>query len=77
MRKLSNITIAEFRQILAILGLEKDRTKGGDEAWIKTGMTRPVIFQTHKDPVPEFIVRNAIRDLGMTRQEFLEILENL
>lgn len=77
MRKLSNITIAEFRQILAILGLEKDRTKGGHEAWIKTGMTRPVIFQTHKDPVPEFIVRNAIRDLGMTRQEFLDILENL
>lgn len=77
MKNLSNITIAEFRQILAILGLEKDRTKGGHEAWMKAGMTRPVIFQTHKEPVPEFIVKNAIRDLGLTRQEFLDILEKL
>lgn len=77
MKKLSNITIAEFRQILAVLGLEKDRTKGGHEAWMKAGMTRPVVFQTHKEPVPEFVVKNAIRDLGITRQEFLDILESL
>lgn len=73
MKKLSNITIAEFRHVLAMLGLEK----GGHEAWIKTGMARPVVFQTHKEPVPEFIVKNAIRDLGMTRQEFLDVLKKL
>lgn len=77
MKKLSNITITEFRQILTILGLEKDRTKGGHEAWSKEGMTRAVIFQTHKEPVPEFVVKNAIRDIGLTRQEFLDILERL
>ncbi len=77
MRNLGNISIREFRGALLSLGLEQVRTKGGHEAWMKKGMTRPVIFQTHVEPVPEFIVRNAIRDLGMTRQEFLGILEKL
>ena len=60
-----------------MLGLEKVRTKGGHEAWKKSGMTRPVIFQTHKEPIPEFIVKNAIRNLGMARQDLLDILEKL
>lgn len=77
MRSLANITVAEFRQALLSLGLAKVRTKGGHEAWMKAGMTRPVLFQTHKDPLPEFIVKNALRDLGMSRQEFLEILEGI
>lgn len=77
MRNLSNITIAELRQVLSALGLEKQRTKGGHEAWRKEGMTRLVVFQTHIEPIPEFIVKNAIRNLGVTRQEFLEILEKL
>ena len=77
MRGLSNISIKELRAVLSRLGLSCDGTKGGHEKWSKAGMARPVVFQTHKDPVPEFIVKNAIRDLGMTRQEFLAVLETL
>lgn len=77
MKKLSNITTSEFRLVLTMLGLKKDRTKGGHEAWGKIGMTRPIVFQTHKEPIPEFIIMNAIRDLGITRQEFLTCLERL
>lgn len=75
MRGLSNITIAEFRQALGKLGLSKVRTKGGHEAWMKPGMTRPVIIQTHVDPIPEFIIKNNLRNMGISRQEFLAILE--
>lgn len=77
MRMLANVTIAEFRMVLERLGLSKIRTKGGHEAWIKAGMTRPVIIQTHITPIPEFIVRNNLRNLGITKQEFLELLESL
>lgn len=77
MRSLANITIAEFRMALERLGLSMIRTKGGHEAWIKQGMTRPVIIQTHITPIPEFIVRNNLRNLGISKQEFLELLENL
>lgn len=77
MKKLSNVNIKEFRALLVSLGLTCDGIQGGHEKWSRAGMSRPVVFQTHVEPVPEFIVKNAIRDLGMTRQEFLDILEKL
>lgn len=77
MRTLANITISEFRTVIERLGLSKIRTKGGHEAWIKKGMTRPVIIQTHVNPIPEFIVRNNLRNIGISKQEFLEILEKI
>lgn len=52
MKKLSNISVKEFWNAMMILGLKKIRTKGGHEAWMKDGMTRPVIIQTHVNPIP-------------------------
>ena len=75
MKNLRNIPLSDFRKILIALGCECYRTKGGHEAWIKPGISRPVICQTHIDPVSELVVKNAIRTLGITRQEFLEIYE--
>lgn len=75
MRNLSNITIAEFRSILQRLGLSRVRTRGGHEAWMKSGMLRPIIIQSHIEPLPEFIVRNNLRNLGISKEEFLKMLE--
>lgn len=77
MKSLSNITIKDFRSALVALGLEKVRTKGGHEAWMRAGMTRPVIFQTHKNPLPEFIVYNNLRNIGISKKDFLSMLENI
>ena len=77
MKKLSNITVKEFRELLLRLGLQPLRTAGGHEIWMKSGLRRTIVFQTHVEPIPEFTVRNTIRDLGMTRQEFMEILESM
>ena len=74
---MKNISISEMRRILLYLGLVKARTKGGHESWIKEGMLRPVIIQTHVEPIPEFIVKNAIRTIGISKDEFLNILQNL
>lgn len=77
MKKLSNITLKEFRAVLTALGLHKMRTKGGHEAWVREGLKRTVIIQTHVDPVSELVVRKTINDLGLTREEFLSLLESL
>ena len=77
MRNLSNVSISEFRAIMLLLGLTRVRTKGGHEAWMKAGMTRPAIVQTHVDPVPEYVLRNNLRIIGVSREEFLELLEKL
>ena len=75
MKKLSNISVKEFREVLSRLGLHLLRTTGGHEIWTKTCLKRAIVFQTHVEPIPEFIVRNAIRDLGMSREEFIAVLE--
>lgn len=75
MKSLRNISISDFRKILELLGCNYDRRKGGHEVWEKEGLKRPIIFQTHEDPVPELVVRNAIRDLGISRKQFLDVYE--
>lgn len=76
MKKLSNISLSEFRSFLQSRGLHKVRTRGGHEAWIKEGMTRAVIFQTHVSPLPEFIIANNLRNLGISKNEFLSLIGN-
>lgn len=77
MKMLSNISVSEFRRALSFLGLEKVRSKGGHEAWAKEGLTRPIIFQTHVEPIPEFIIKNNLRNLGISKDEFLAILDKI
>lgn len=64
-----NVSPALFREYLKSLGLTCERISGGHEIWKTTGMLRPVIFQTHIDPIPEFIIRNNLRNVGKTRKD--------
>lgn len=72
MGTLSNVSLDKFRAFLKESGLTCVRTTGGHEVWSKSGMSRPVIIQTHVDPVPEFILKNDLRNMGKTRKD-LEI----
>jgi predicted RNA binding protein YcfA (HicA-like mRNA interferase family) len=67
-----NISLKDFRKFLEIHGMKLIRTSGGHEVWSKANLSRPVILQTHVDPVPFFIVKNNLRTMGLT----LEDLEN-
>lgn len=71
--KLSNIPLSGIREFLQKAGCESKGIKGGHEKWVKEGLSRPIIIQTHIDPVPEFIVKNILRDLGLDRKDFFEI----
>jgi hypothetical protein len=73
-QKLSNISISEFRRFLELIGCKYIKTEGGHEKWSRKNLRRPVIFQTHINPVPERIIKNNLRSLGMSREEFLKHL---
>lgn len=70
--KLSNVSLAQFRLFLFDIGCARVSTEGGHEKWKKDGCLRSVILQTHIDHVPEFIVKNNLRTLGLTRKDFIE-----
>ena len=73
-RKLANISLKDFRVFLAKVGCQSENIKGGHEKWTKPGLSRPIILQTHIDPVPEFIVKNTLRNLGLEKMDFFRIL---
>ena len=75
MGQLSNISVSKFREFLISQGLSFSHTNGGHEVWKKPGMIRPVIFQNHVEPVPEFVVRNNLRTIGVDRKTLIEFLE--
>lgn len=65
--RIGNISIEDFRLFLADEGCQKvESGNSGHEKWSKEGLMRPVVFQTHIDPIPEFIIRNNLRNLGLT-----------
>ena len=70
--KLSNICIAQFREFLFEIGCTRISIEGGHEKWHKNGCLRPIIIQTHIDPIPEFIIKNNLRSLGLTRKDFID-----
>ena len=45
--------------------------------WCKAGMLRNAVFQTHEEPVPEDIVKNNIRTIGVSKEEFDKVLEEV
>jgi hypothetical protein len=69
-KSLKNIPLRLFREYLNYKGLKHIRTSGGHEVWSRKDLNRPVILQTHIDPIPEFIVRNALRTLGVKADDF-------
>lgn len=73
--KLSNISISQFREFLFYVGCSRISIEGGHEKWHKEGCLRPIIIQTHIDPIPEFIVRNNLRSLGLTKSDFINWLK--
>lgn len=72
--KLSNVSLSDYREFLSKVGCVYSKTSGGHESWKKKGLERPIIFQTHIEPVPEFVIKNALRSLGLTKKDFFKIL---
>ncbi len=76
MKKLSNVSIEEFRAFLLLQGLVLSRSNGEHEMWTKAGIVRPIVFQPHINPLPEFVIKNNLAVIGVSKKEFLDILES-
>lgn len=74
--KLKNVSLQLFRKFLIYKGYKKIRTTGGHEIWSCKTSLRPVVLQTHVDPIPEFIVRNNLRSMSLTSTDFFEFLSS-
>lgn len=72
---LKNIPLRLFRDYLEYKGLKNIRNKGGHEIWSRKDLFRPIILQSHVDPIPEFIIKANLRTLGETAEDFYQFVE--
>ena len=69
---LRNIRLDDYRKYLEHIGCKCTRTKGGHEHYTRQDLLRPLTLQSHITPVPEFIIKNHLRILSLTKKQFLD-----
>ena len=74
-KNLKNIRLAVFRRFLMSVGCEYKSKEGGHEKWRRPGLTRPIVLQTHEEPIPEFVIRKNLQTLTVSREDFIHWLE--
>lgn len=57
--------------------IKDTKGRGGHEKWSRSDLDRPITIQTHIDPVPEFIVKQVLRHLNMTRNQFVKAISKV
>lgn len=71
-RHLRNIDLGDYLKFLNHIGCKCTREKGGHVHFTRSDLARPITVQSHITPVPEFIIKQHLRALNMTKEKFLE-----
>ncbi len=66
----------KYEKFLKLVGCELQRTKGDHLIYSRPGLKRPVVI-TSDSEVPVFHIRTNLRTLGMTVEEYLNIIEKM
>jgi len=74
-RHLRNVSISQLESFLELCQCKFLKTQKGHGQYIRADLTRPLPFSNHVDPVPEFVVKNLLRNLGYSKNDFHDILE--
>jgi len=76
MPQLTTVHWKEFEKFLFYVGCKFKRQKGDHRIYWRVGLNRPIVLPTYKN-LPIFIIRNNLRTLNMTVEEYLEIIKKL
>jgi hypothetical protein len=74
-RYLRNISISKLEVFLELAQCQFKSNEKGHCKYTRADLNRPVVFQNHVDPVPEFIMKNILRLFPYSKDEFYDILE--
>jgi hypothetical protein len=75
--KTSNVSLSLLRKILIHVGCKQLGINSGHQKFTRSDIRRPIIIQTHIDPVPEFIVLQIMRTLSLKRADMKKIVNEL
>lgn len=72
---LSDVPLDTFRSFLQEQGYRFGCIPCGHEQWCKEGKLRPIVLRISADPVPVYVIMNALRAMGVAASELLHFLE--
>ena len=75
--KSGNLSLSTVRKVLINQGCKMIRHTNGHEKYSKQSLLRPIVIQDHIDPVPEFIVKQIMRTLGLNNKDMEKILSEI
>ena len=75
MPRLTPIHWKKFEAFLFLIGCQLIREKGDHRIYQKDGLSRPLVVPRDTQ-LPVFIIRNNLRVLGITPDEYRALLQN-
>jgi predicted RNA binding protein YcfA (HicA-like mRNA interferase family) len=76
MPRITPISWQKFEKFLLFVGCSFKRQKGDHRIYDRSGLKRPIIVPEKKE-IPVFIIRNNLRGLGISQNQYLEIMEKI
>jgi predicted RNA binding protein YcfA (HicA-like mRNA interferase family) len=73
MPKFTPVDWRTLEKIFIAAGFRFDRQEGSHRAYVKAGVSRPVIIPAYKE-VPVFVIRNNLKTAGLSRDQYFELL---
>jgi predicted RNA binding protein YcfA (HicA-like mRNA interferase family) len=65
-----------LEKVFLAAGFVFARQEGSHRTYVKPGVPRPVVIPTYSE-VPLLIIRNNLRTAGISREEFLALLQRV
>jgi predicted RNA binding protein YcfA (HicA-like mRNA interferase family) len=76
MPRITPLNWKEFEKFLLYVGCTFQRQKGDHRVYWRSGLSRPIILPMYRN-LPVFIIRNNLRTLGISMDEYLQILKKI
>ncbi len=76
---MSRIVPTHYRKVIRILELEGFilvRERGDHMIYTRAGVLRPVVVPRY-NPLPVFIIKNVLRTARISRERYLELLQQI
>lgn len=74
MHRITPVHWKVLEKVFIAAGFRFARQQGSHRSYIKSGVSRPVVIPTY-DEVPVAIIRNNLKTAGISREEYLRLLE--
>lgn len=76
MPRITPLPWKQFDSFLLAVGCRFTREKGDHRIYWRADLKRPIVVPRY-NPLPVFIIRNNLRTLGVSQEEYLKKLEEL